>query len=153
MSRPAQHLVHFNWATLRGDPGSPEVAGFEKAVPKINALAERSTGFVWRDGNERAHACAIGWPMFVQNPRVIATLSVWENSECLTDYVYATVHGAFLRRSDAWFEPGTGVNFALWWVRAGALPTMADAREKAEQLIAEGPSEAVFDFEYLGSVV
>jgi hypothetical protein len=153
VSRPGQHLVHFNWATLRGDPGGAEVAGFEHAVPKVNTLAESSAGFVWRHGDERAAACAIGWPLFTEDPRRIASFSVWENSECLADYVYATVHGAFLRRSEAWFAPGTGVNYALWWIPQGQIPTMAEARERVERLLDEGPSEAVFDFEYLGRVV
>lgn len=56
------HLAHFNWATLKAPVGDPRVAPFVDAVPKVNALAERSPGFVWRSGEEaelwKRHACS-----------------------------------------------------------------------------------------------
>ena len=139
------HLAHFNWATLRGDPGSDTVAGFENAVGRVNALAERSPGFVWRHGAEATAAVRINWPLFADNWRTIASFSVWETREAFERYVFDTVHGAFRRRSAEWFEPGTGVNVALWWVPAGHVPSIEEAREKVERLQAEGPSDAVFD--------
>ncbi|SIS79392.1 protein of unknown function [Roseivivax lentus] len=144
-----RHIAHFNWATLVGDLGSPEVAGFETAVPRVNALAERSPGFVWRDGNERENALAIGWPRFTEDPRCIASFSVWESPEDAARYIYKTVHGAFLRQRTRWFAEGRGGQ-VLWWVPAGHIPDAAEARAKVDQLAAEGPGEAVFTFAALG---
>ena len=50
------HLAHLNVARLRHLPGDPRVAEFVDNVPKVNALSERSPGFVWRldDGSARA---------------------------------------------------------------------------------------------------
>ena len=149
MTRPGQHLAHFNWAELVADSGSAEVAGFEDTVPKINALAERSAGFVWRDGDERERACAIGWSLFSDNPRLTASFSVWEDPQSLSDFVYATVHGAFLRRAEEWFVRGTGQNHALWWVPKGHVPSMQEARDRVDLLLERGPSGTVFDFGYL----
>jgi hypothetical protein len=35
---------------------------------------------------------------------------------------------------------------ALWWVRAGDLPTPIEARHRLEHLIANGPSPHAFTF-------
>lgn len=142
----SEHIAHFNWATLKAPMGDPLIKPFVDAVPKVNALAERSPGFVWRQGNEQDVAAAAGWPLFKDNPRLIASFSVWETPEALKDYVYKTVHGAFYRRGAEWFEPGATRGYALWWVPVGHRPTMAEARTKVEQLTTEGPSEAVFTF-------
>ncbi len=142
------HLAHFNWGTLIAAPGSRKVAGFVNAVGRVNALAERAEGFVWRSGDEQAKAKAIGWPMF-DDPKVIASFSVWNSPDALKAFVYQTVHGAFYRRRAEWFEPDGGSNYALWWVPEGHVPGFAEARERVEALVANGPSEQVFDFCWL----
>jgi hypothetical protein len=88
-----RHIAHFNWATLVADLEDRRVAPFVNAVPKVNAIAERSPGFVWRSGDEAAKGTAIGWPLFTENRRLIASFSVWETPEHFRDYVYKTVHG------------------------------------------------------------
>ena len=140
------HIAHFNWATLRKPVGHPRVAPFVEAVPKVNALARRSPGYVWNCGEEAQNARAAGWLMFVEDDRVIASFSVWKTPEALKDYVYKTVHGAFFRRGDEWFEPDALRGYALWWVPEGHRPTIAEARERVETLLADGPSEQVFTF-------
>ena len=142
----AQHIAHFNWATLRAPVGDERVAGFVNAVPKVNALAERSPGFVWRSGTEAELASAAGWPLFVGNDRLIASFSVWESPEALRAYVYQTVHGAFFRRAEEWFDPEATRGHALWWVPVGHMPSIVEAWEKVEALEAGGPSDAVFTF-------
>ncbi|MEM9249643.1 MAG: DUF3291 domain-containing protein [Pseudomonadota bacterium] len=142
------HIAHVNWATLVADAQSPRVASFFAAVDRVNALAERSAGFVWRDGSERSHAVAIGWPLFVQNPRLIASFSVWQTPQALADYVFKTVHGAFLRRAAEWFEPGSG-GHALWPVRAGHIPDMAEAQDRVTRLERTGPCNEVFTLDTL----
>lgn len=142
----AHHIAHFNWATLRAPVGDDRVAGFVNAVPKVNALAERSPGFVWRSGTEAELASAAGWPLFVGNDRLIASFSVWESPEALRAYVYQTVHGAFFRRAEEWFDPDATRGHALWWVQVGHVPSITEAREKVEALEAGGASDAVFTF-------
>ncbi len=149
MTAAARHLAHFNWATLVGDLGSPEVAGFEDAIDRVNQVAERSPGFVWRDGAESSNASAIDWPMFVDCPRTIASFSVWEDPTTLKAFVYKTVHGAFVRRAKEWFQPESGPNYVLWWVPQGHIPDTAEARDRVELLLSDGPTEGAFDFRYL----
>lgn len=145
-----RHLAHFNWATLRAPVGDPLVAGFVDAVDRVNGIAERSPGFVWRLGDEGSAAIRIGWPLFIEDQRVIASFSVWERPEDLKSFVYKTVHGAFFRRREEWFEPGTRFNYALWWIAPGHVPDIAEARERVDTLVANGPSTEVFTFAEVG---
>jgi len=145
---PGMQLAHFNWATLVGDLGSPEVAPFEGAVPQVNALAERSPGFVWRHGDERGAGLSAGWPLFTENPRCIASFSLWESAAQLRGYVHATVHGAFFRRRAEWFLPDRG-GHVLWWVPAGHVPDIAEARDRVEAFGRDGPGDAHFTLAHL----
>ena len=43
------------------------------------------------------------------------------------------------------FEPAK-VNLVLWWIPAGAIPTLADAREKLDLLARLGPTPDAFTF-------
>ena len=142
----ARHIAHFNWATLLAPVGNDKVAGFVNAVPKVNALAERSPGFVWRSGNEAELAAEAGWPLFVGNDELIASFSVWESPEALRAYVYQTVHSAFFRRAEEWFDPDAARGHALWYVPVGHVPTITEAWEKVEALAETGPTDAVFTF-------
>ena len=141
------HVAHFNLGVLVDDIGSPRVAPFVLAIDRVNAVAERSAGFVWRHGDEAGAAVAAGWPLFVENPRVIASFSVWETVEHFRDFVHKTVHGAFLKRRAQWFEAGQGPSHVLWRVPAGHIPTIGEARTMYERLSAEGPGDSVFTLE------
>ena len=45
-------LAQFNIARLKHDPDDPRVAPFMQALDKVNAVAERMPGFVWRYKDE-----------------------------------------------------------------------------------------------------
>lgn len=124
--------------------GDPLVEPFVSAVPKVNALAERSPGFVWRSGEEPEAARALGWPMFCDDDCLIASFSVWENAEHLHAYVYRTVHGAFLKRGADWFEPDAPRGHVVWSIPAGHIPDIAEARERVEYHAANGSSDDVY---------
>lgn len=143
------HVAHFSWATLRAEVGDPRVAPFVDAVGRVNALAERSPGFVWRSGDEDRLARQAGWPMFKESTRVIASFSVWETPQHLHDFVYRKVHGAFLRRREEWFEPTKASGFVLWWVTPGHVPTIAEARRHVDAYRLNGASAEAFDFSWL----
>ncbi|NNF72539.1 MAG: DUF3291 domain-containing protein [Rhodobacteraceae bacterium] len=152
MTSPDRHLAHFNWATLVDEMGSPRVAGFVNAIERVNDLAERSDGFVWRSGNEAVETQSIDWPLF-HDPRVIASFSVWQSPENLKAFVYKTVHGAFYRRKEEWFEPGAGPSYVLWWIPAGHIPTISEARDRVERMRANGATAEAFDFTWLETLV
>jgi hypothetical protein len=144
-----RHLAHFNWATLVADLGDARVAPFERAIDKVKAVAERSPGHVWNSGQEMAEGVRIGWPLFTDDPRLIASFSVWETPEHFRDYVYKTVHGAFYRRGHEWFEADKPRGYVLWWVEAGRIPDISEARSRVEAYRAQGPGPDVFDLGWL----
>lgn len=141
------HVAHLNVARLRHLPGDPRVAEFVDNVPKVNALAERTPGFVWRldDGSARASP-ERAYQALWGDPLLAVTLSVWENCEALTHFVSKTIHGAFLRRRAEWFEPFDGPNYVIWHVQPGRLPSMDEAKQKLDHLRRHGPSPDAFDF-------
>ena len=45
---PAYHLAQVNIGRVKYPTDDPRMAGFMTKLDEINALADRSTGFVWR---------------------------------------------------------------------------------------------------------
>lgn len=144
------HIAHMNYARLRHPAGDPRVAGFIDNVPKVNAIAERSAGFVWRMQDDAARISdTVTFEMLDEDPLIAASLSVWERPEDLQSFVQKTVHGAFLRRRAEWFEPAQGPNYVIWPVADGHRPTMREAKSRLARLAADGPSTAAYDFKYM----
>jgi hypothetical protein len=139
----AHHLAQVNLATLRAPLDDPELAGFVAQLEPINALADRSPGFVWRLQTEDGDATAI---RVFDDQRIIVNLSVWESLETLRDFVYASRHLEAMRQRRAWFHRMADAYLALWWVQAGTVPTAAEARRRLELLARQGPGPDVFTF-------
>jgi hypothetical protein len=137
------HLAQVNVATLRGPIDSPQLADFVALLDPINALADRTPGFVWRLQTEDGDATAI---RAFADERIIVNLSVWETVESLGEFVYASRHLDVLRRRREWFEKMASAHVALWWVPAGTIPTVDEAGRRLELLEARGPSPDAFTF-------
>lgn len=122
------------------------MAGFVARLDEINALADAAPGFVWRleehklpvpDPTAQAFATA----------GIVLNLSVWESLETLRHYVYRTAHQELLKDRREWFERFDGPWVALWWVPAGHLPSVAEAKDRLDHLRADGPTEFAFSFQ------
>ena len=86
------HLAEINIATLKHDQGDPRVADFMNNLDRINGIAERSRGFVWRYVDETGNATDT---RVDANPRVIANVSVWESVPDFEQFVWGTLHDQF----------------------------------------------------------
>ena len=139
----AHHLAQVNIATLRAPLDGPELAGFVAQLEPINALADRSPGFVWRLQTEDGDATAI---RPYEDDRVMVNLSVWASFEALRTFVYATRHLEVMRHRRQWFSRMADPYLALWWVPAGAVPTVVEAKERLELLARQGPTADAFTF-------
>ncbi len=137
------HLAQLNVGVLRAPLDSPQLAGFVEALDPINALADRTPGFVWRLQTEDGNATAIR-PF--EDDRVAVNLSVWESLEALGEFVYASRHLDVLRRRREWFEHMAEAYLVLWWVPAGTIPTVEEAKRRLEILRERGPSPEAFTF-------
>lgn len=136
------HVGHFNMATLIADWDDPAVAEFLDNIDRVNAIAERSPGFVWRYDEDRD-----GLPdhPVSDDPRVAWTLSAWESADALDDFVSRTVHGSFLRRRDSWFTGAPRPNYVVWPIPKGHRPTIKEALERLSMLGENGPSSTAYD--------
>ncbi len=115
---------------------------FVEALDPINALADSSPGFVWRLQGDDGNATSI---RAFGDDRLIVNMSVWDSIEALRAFVYTSGHVAVMRRRREWFDK-IETHFALWWVPAGHIPTLAEAEERVTLLRAVGPSPDAFTF-------
>jgi len=137
------HLAQLNIGIIRGPMDSAVMADFAGALERINALAERSPGFIWRLQTAAGDATAI---RPTDNPNLLVNMSVWRDLESLRDYVYHTAHVNLMRRRREWFERMPEAFLVLWWIPVGHQPTVAEAMARLELLRSYGPTPAAFSF-------
>jgi hypothetical protein len=137
------HLAQVNVARMVAPIDSPTMADFVALLDEINALADGSPGFVWRPVK------AEGEPAYMQpyeDKNILFNLSVWRSLDDLKSYVYRSDHTAVMRRRREWFTRYEGPYLALWWVRAGHLPSAEEAKARLAYLRSHGPTEFAFTF-------
>lgn len=137
------HLAQLNIARMRAPIDSPIMSEFVAQLDAINALADGSPGFVWRLVGAGNDATALRpFP----DDFIIVNMSVWENLDALRAYVYKSDHARVLRERAKWFEQMGEAHMVLWWVPAGHMPTVDEAKTKLMQLREHGASPEAFTF-------
>jgi hypothetical protein len=139
----AYELVQLNIGVIKGPMDSPVMAEFAANLDRINELAERSPGFVWRLQTEAGDATAIR-PFADEN--MLVNMSVWRDVDSLNKYVYRSAHVDIMRRRGEWFERMREAYLVLWWVPRGHRPSVGEAIAKLEFLRTKGPSPEAFTF-------
>jgi Domain of unknown function (DUF3291) len=137
------HLAQVNIAKMRAPLDSPIMEGFRSQLDRINAIADSSPGFVWRLQTDKGNATAI---RAYEDDRILFNMSVWESLEALHAYVYRSGHAGPLRSRREWFEPLEGPILVLWWIRAGQIPSVEDAKARLAILKSHGPTAEAFTF-------
>lgn len=137
------HLAQLNVGRLRAPLDSPAIAGFVALLEPVNALADAAPGFVWRltgeDGDD-----ATGIRLYGDD--VMINMSVWESRDALWNFTYRSAHMDALRRRREWFTRMVEPFMAMWWVPAGHVPTLAEARDRLECVRRDGPGPRAFTF-------
>lgn len=139
------HIAELNVAYPKYDMNDRRFAGFVNNLDRINALAERSPGFVWRLKDD-----VTGNAMDLQpddDPAMIPNLSVWESVEDLERFTFGTVHAQIYKLRENWFKPMQERHFVMWRVPIGQQPALEEAIAKLAQINADGPSDDVFGWE------
>jgi Domain of unknown function (DUF3291) len=144
MKSPQWHLAQVNIGRARGAITDPVMQGFVARLEEINALAERTPGFVWRLQTEDGNATA--FRPYPDDEGVLINLSVWSNLDSLREYVFRSLHAEVMRQRREWFERFEGVYAALWWVPAGHRPSLQEAVERIAHLEAHGSTARAFTF-------
>jgi hypothetical protein len=140
------HLAQINIGRLIAPIDDPLIAEFVAQLAPINALADRSPGFVWRLQSDSGNATDIP---FSDDPFVIVNMSVWASPAALRDYVYRSQHMQVLRDRAKWFEKMDKPHYCLWWIPAGHIPTVAEGRERIEHYQLHGSTQYTFWFSKL----
>jgi Domain of unknown function (DUF3291) len=140
---PRWHLAQLNIGRARAPMTDPVMAGFVAELESVNALADSSPGFVWRLQTEAGDATAI---RPYNDDTILINMSVWETVEALKTYVYRTHHADVMRQREKWFERLDTYFIALWWVPAGTIPTVLEAKLRLDHLRQHGESPYAFTF-------
>ena len=138
-------LAQANIAKLVAPLGDPRVESFRVQLEPINALAERSPGFVWRLKGDTGDATDI---RAFEDEDILLNMSVWESLEALQQYVYKSAHVNVLRDRKQWMLKADGPVLVLWWIPAGHTPTPFDAVAKLDHLKNHGPTADAFTFRH-----
>lgn len=136
-------LAQVNIARARGAMDDPVMAGFVANLAGINALADRSPGFVWRLQTEDGDATAI---RPYADDRILINLSVWEDLPHLHEFVFRSAHTEVMRHRRVWFERFSEAYVALWWVAVGHRPSVQEAVARLTHLQSHGSSYHAFTF-------
>jgi Domain of unknown function (DUF3291) len=139
----AWQLAQINVGRLVAPQGDARVAPFFEALDRINALAERSPGFVWRLQSEAGNATDI---QPTSDPLFLVNMSLWSDAEALFDFVYRSAHTPVMAGRRQFFERFEGAYQALWWVRAGHRPTVDEGLSRLWRLDRYGPTREAFTF-------
>ena len=135
------HLAQVNIARALAPMDDPMMSEFAKWLDPINAIADSAPGFVWRLQTDQGNATSI---RVMDDDMMMINLSAWESIETLHDFVYRTQHRDVFARRAEWFERLSESYVALWWIRAGDLPTIADAEQRITHLRTHGPTPHAF---------
>lgn len=143
------HLAQLNIGRFRFPTDDPRMRGFMDNLDRVNAIAERSEGFVWRLKDESNNATAI---RPASDATMAVNLSVWESAEALERFVWATVHKVFYNRKGEWFEAAKTPHFVMWPVEEGHTPDLDEAMARLDHLRAQGDSDFAFGWNHLPNI-
>ena len=141
-------LAQLNVGYARYPTDVPRMAEFMDNLDRINALAERSPGFIWRMKADNGNATDIAVP---GDAEMIANLSVWEDTSSLGHYVFNTVHARFYEKGDNWFEPMKKPHVVMWNVADDHIPDLHEAMERLIHLQTHGSCEHAFGWDAVDS--
>jgi hypothetical protein len=140
------HVAELNIARPLYPLDDPRIAEFVDALDRVNAVAERSEGFVWRLKGEGNDATDI---VLDAEPGAIVNMSVWESVDALQRFVWTTVHRRFLDRKPEWFGIGPERDFVMWWIAPGHTPTPGEGAARLARLRRDGSTDHAFGWDHV----
>jgi hypothetical protein len=143
MASQHYHLAQFNIGKLKAPLHDSSLADFVAQLATINAIADQTPGFVWRLQDEGGDATSV---RLYADEHIIVNFSIWESIEALFQFVYRSQHGAVMGDRRRWFIPATQPNLCLWWIAAGTIPTLQEAKHRLEYLREHGSTPYAFSF-------
>ncbi|MCX6050685.1 MAG: DUF3291 domain-containing protein [Chloroflexi bacterium] len=138
-------LAQINIGRILAPMDDPIMAEFVANLARINALADSAPGFVWRLQADDGNATSLR----PYDETIIVNMSVWTDPDALRAYAFRGDHVAIMRKRKQWFAKFAGVYIALWWIPAGHIPSVEEAKARLEHLQMHGESAYAFSFKKL----
>lgn len=137
-------LAQLNIAEAVATMDDPIMRDFISNTDRINALADKHPGFVWRlKGEYSDDSYSI---QAFDNDRMLVNMSVWKDRQSLFDYVYNSGHIEIFKRRKEWFEKMPKMHMVLWYIEDGHIPTLDEGKERLLHLQERGESAYAFTF-------
>ena len=143
MTEPKFHIAQINIAAMRFALDHAEMAPFVARLERINALADGTPGFVWRLQDDNGDATAIN---AYADENILINMSVWSRIEDLFEYSYQSAHVEVLRARQQWFTRLETAALALWWARAGDIPSVPEGVARLDHLRQHVPDAHALTF-------
>lgn len=140
-------LAQLNIAESRFPMDDSRMLPFTGRINAINAMADRSDGFIWRltdDDPDMDGALNLTLP---GDDNALVNMSVWTSLERLFGFVYKTAHAKVMTDNRDNFEDLAANHFVLWWVEDGHIPALTEAAQRLTHLREHGPSPYAFTFQ------
>ena len=133
------HLAELNIGRFKYPTTDARMAGFMDNLDRVNALAERSEGFVWRlkGDNNNATDLRVGDDYAVN-------MSVWTDAKSLENYLFKTAHTQFYKRKAEWFDLMEKPHMVFWHIPEGHQPSLTEAMDRLADYEKNGPTENAF---------
>lgn len=143
------NLAQVNIAKMLAPIDDPIMADFVNNLDRINAIADRSEGFIWRLKGDENNATAI---KAFEDDTLIINMSVWADIDALFQFTYKSNHIEVFKRKKEWFSKLKDMHMAFWYVDEGHLPTPEEARERLDYINQNGATPYAFTFKRQFSV-
>lgn len=136
-------IAQINIAKMKGEKESPVMIDFVNNLERINSLADKSDGFVWRLIEEESYAANIN---FFADEYLLVNMSVWEDLDCLHNFTYQSLHREIFKRKQEWFNKMEKMHMAIWFLEGESYPTVNEGRTRLEYIQNNGPTPYAFSF-------
>ncbi|WP_297795127.1 DUF3291 domain-containing protein [uncultured Eudoraea sp.] len=134
------NLAQINIARMLAPLDSEIMKDFVNNLDRINQLAEKSEGFIWRlidDNNESA-------VKVFNDDEIVVNMSVWTSIDALFNFTYKSDHKDIFKRRKEWFSAMKEMHMACWYVPVGKYPTAQEAKDRLDHLNKFGESSYAF---------
>jgi len=145
---PTYHIAQINIGRILAPIEDPLMAEFVSQLAPINAIADTTSGFIWRLQTDNGDATSI---RIYDDEMIAINMSVWESVDALREFAYKSQHAGVMRDRKRWFAKFDGPYMALWWIPAGHIPTPQEGKERLEYLRQHGETEYAFSFKKIFS--
>lgn len=141
-------LAQINIASMKASLDNPIMREFVENTDRINALAERSPGFLWRYKEDEAAKSDLPLTVFKDNS-ILVNMSVWNSMEDLFKFTYQSDHKEIFKKRKQWFQLLEDSHMACWYIADGQWPLLSEGKKRLEYMDAFGNSPYAFTFKNL----